>query len=443
LWPPKATLSSQDETVISLQSNAAAPPGDHLLRLLGRNRHKQGETNLKLRILGTPPLFASLQPTVDTVAIIESRKIREELPLIPRVFFAKNSSTLAQSRYDLLPETQSAKFYQGVREINSAYRNLLNIIADRLRSHPGAVITLRGFSPGPPVETNALEISRRRAQYVHDHLVTVLSVDPRQVREQMGKPEIAEASTHDPLRLEELQRVDLEVSPALEETIFAPIVSEKKEIDALPGQCGFVVTDLQPGSGLRSWRLTIMSHADTIEVLTGSTALPDTIWWNWQFDPERISDFWKDVRVSLRLVDGAGQEFSTPWVTIASKQTRTAATQIEKIPLILFAFDEYELDRTSARLRSKLRQIASKLALEPQASCMLYGYTDEIGEVEHNYQLSVKRAGNVLREMEQLGVARGRMSFQGFGESAQLADNRLPEGRMLNRRVEVHIRHAK
>ncbi|MGH7496243.1 MAG: OmpA family protein [bacterium] len=406
-------------------------------------RRKQAETDFKLKASGPPPLLASLRATVDTVAITESREIREELPLIPRVFFAQNSYTLAQSRYDLLPETQSAKFHQSVREINSAYRNLLNIVADRLRKQPDAVVTVRGFSPGPPVESGPQDISRQRAQYVRDHLVNVLAVDARQVRAELGKPEIAEAAAHDPLRLEELQRVDLEVSSQLEETIFAPIVSEKKEIDALPRQCGFIVHNLQPGAGLRSWRLTIMSRGDTVEVLAGGKALPDTIWWNWQFDPNRISDFWREVRASLQLSDEAGQTFSTPWVTIGSKQTRTAAARIEKIPLILFAFDEYELDRTSARLRAKLKQIAGKLASEPQASCLLYGYTDEIGEVEHNYQLSVKRARNVLRELTQLGVGPSRMSFQGYGESAQLADNRLPEGRMLNRRVEVHIRKVK
>ena len=286
-------------------------------------------------------------------------------------------------------------------------------------------------------------MSRQRAQYVRDHLVNVLQVEARQVRTEIGKPEIAEAATHDPLRLEELQRVDLEVPASWEETIFAPIVSEKKEIDALPKQCGFVVKDLQPGAGVRDWQLTILSRSDTVEVLAGKTNLPDTIWWNWQFDPERIASFWKEVRGTLKLVDANGQEFHTPSVTIASKQTRTAATHIEKIPIILFAFDEFELDRTSSRLRAKLRQIAGKLTAEPNATCGLNGYTDEIGEIEHNYQLSVKRAANVQRELSQLGVAPGRMSHQGFGESAQLADNRLPEGRMLNRRVEVHIRHDK
>ncbi len=443
LRPPKAKVASHDETLISLQTNPATRPGEYALKLVGTNRGRQGEAGLKLKILSTPPLFVRLQATVDTVVITESREIREELPMIPRVFFARDSYALAQSRYDLLPETQSAKFSQSVRELNSAYRNLLHIIAERLRAHPNAVVAVRGFSPGAPVEMNAEEISRHRAQYVRDHLVNVLHVGADQVREEIGKPEIAEAATHDPLRLEELQRVDLEVSSSLEETIFAPIVSEKKEIDALPKQCGLIVKNFQPGAGLRSWQLTILSRTDTVEVLAGKTSLPDTIWWNWQFDPDRLANFWREVRVSLKLSDTAGQIFDSPWVTIASKQTRTAVTQIEKIPIILFAFDEYELDRASSRLRAKLKQISQKLAAEPRATCVLNGYTDEIGELEHNQQLSIKRARNVLRELSQLGVAAKRMSPQGFGETAQLADNRLPEGRMLNRRVEVHIRHAR
>jgi hypothetical protein len=42
------------------------------------------------------------------------------------------------------------------------------------------------------------------------------------------------------LRLEDLQRVDIEVRSEDRETLFAPITFEKKELDALPKRCGFL-----------------------------------------------------------------------------------------------------------------------------------------------------------------------------------------------------------
>jgi OOP family OmpA-OmpF porin len=99
------------------------------------------------------------------------------------------------------------------------------------------------------------------------------------------------------------------------------------------------------------------------------------------------------------------------------------------------------MDRTSRRLQTKLEQIAQKLQDDPAATAILYGHTDAIGEEEHNRQLSQRRAQNVANELVKLGISASRLSTFGLSESQPLADNRLPEGRMLNRRVEVHIRH--
>ena len=435
-------LASNEETVLAVHAKPSARPGTYRLRLVARSHDVHREQEIEILVSAPPRLFASVSATVDTVVITEFRQIREELPLIPRVFFARNSSRLAESRYDLLSPQQSAGHFEDVREINAAYRNLLNIIAGRLRTHPEVRVTIRGYSPGAPVEANPEELSGRRARYVHDYFVKNLHVDPAQIQIEIGTPNLREASSHDPLRLEELQRVEIVVGQSDETTILAPIMSEKKEIDAIPPRAGFVCSELSKGAGLRRWSLVILANQDTVEVISGSESLPDTIWWNWQFDARRQAEFWQQVRYSLQLEDRLGQTHATPWQTILRKRTKSVSSQIEKIPLILFAFDEFALDVTSSRLRLKLQQIAEKLAAEPEARCVLYGHTDSIGDEEHNLQLSRRRAENVLKELVRLGISAGRLSFEGYGETRPLADNRLPEGRMINRRVEVRIRHV-
>jgi outer membrane protein OmpA-like peptidoglycan-associated protein len=244
--------------------------------------------------------------------------------------------------------------------------------------------------------------------------------------------------------LEELQRVDIEVRAEDEEILLAPITFEKKEVDATPQRCGFLTKESIAEAGVAAWRLFVLAGNDTVSVLAGKDTLPDTIWWDWQFGEARANretKFWQEVSYSLWLQDRVGQQLTTHWQKIRSRRSQQQTIQVERIPIILFAFDEYELDRTSRRLQTKLEQIAQKLQDDPAATAILYGHTDAIGEEEHNRQLSQRRAQNVANELVKLGISASRLSTFGLSESQPLADNRLPEGRMLNRRVEVHIRH--
>jgi outer membrane protein OmpA-like peptidoglycan-associated protein len=51
--------------------------------------------------------------------------------------------------------------------------------------------------------------------------------------------------------------------------------------------------------------------------------------------------------------------------------------------------------------------------------------------------LSKRRAQAVLEYLESKGVAPGRMTAVGYGESKPIADNATEEGRALNRRVVI------
>ncbi|HLR00275.1 MAG TPA: OmpA family protein, partial [Sphingobacterium sp.] len=67
------------------------------------------------------------------------------------------------------------------------------------------------------------------------------------------------------------------------------------------------------------------------------------------------------------------------------------------------------------------------------------GHTDATGTAEYNQWLSEKRANSVKAYLEDSGVSSGRISTQGYGQEKPVADNKTPEGRKLNRRVEVII----
>jgi outer membrane protein OmpA-like peptidoglycan-associated protein len=67
------------------------------------------------------------------------------------------------------------------------------------------------------------------------------------------------------------------------------------------------------------------------------------------------------------------------------------------------------------------------------------GHTDNRGSDEYNYDLSRRRAAAVADELISDGVSPSRIGTRGEGESRPVATNDTPEGRAMNRRVEINV----
>lgn len=67
------------------------------------------------------------------------------------------------------------------------------------------------------------------------------------------------------------------------------------------------------------------------------------------------------------------------------------------------------------------------------------GHTDSTGAADYNQRLSVARASSVARYLESQKVLPQRIVTQGMGEDAPIASNDTPDGRSLNRRVEIRL----
>lgn len=88
--------------------------------------------------------------------------------------------------------------------------------------------------------------------------------------------------------------------------------------------------------------------------------------------------------------------------------------------------------------KSELDKLADILK-ENSKDIRVDGHTDATGTAEYNQWLSEKRANSVKAYLEDSGLSSGRISTQGHGQEKPVADNKTPEGRKLNRRVEVII----
>ena len=88
---------------------------------------------------------------------------------------------------------------------------------------------------------------------------------------------------------------------------------------------------------------------------------------------------------------------------------------------------------------SILEEIAS-VARQCPVTLQVDGHTDNVGSPSFNDRLSLQRADTVAQALEDRGIPRARLAPRGFGPQRPIADNRIPEGRAKNRRIEIRIR---
>ena len=104
---------------------------------------------------------------------------------------------------------------------------------------------------------------------------------------------------------------------------------------------------------------------------------------------------------------------------------------------ILFDFNSASLRPDS---QQTLRDLASNFRNYPDEQVTIEGHTDSIGTPSYNQTLSQQRASAVSSYLSTEGVPSERITSIGYGETRPKASNDTPEGRQLNRRVEIHIR---
>ncbi len=88
-----------------------------------------------------------------------------------------------------------------------------------------------------------------------------------------------------------------------------------------------------------------------------------------------------------------------------------------------------------------LSQVAGVMLEHPDiVRLAVDGHTDDVGTEKNNLALSQRRAVAVLRWLVDHKVDARRVEARGFGPRRPIADNKTPEGRAKNRRVEFQIR---
>ncbi len=101
-----------------------------------------------------------------------------------------------------------------------------------------------------------------------------------------------------------------------------------------------------------------------------------------------------------------------------------------------FRFDSSAIEASSVQL---LNQAVDALKEAGAVQVRVVGHTDSIGTDEYNVHLSDRRARAVVDYLVEHGIAASRLQAEGRGEREPVQSNQTAEGRMQNRRVELHV----
>jgi len=141
------------------------------------------------------------------------------------------------------------------------------------------------------------------------------------------------------------------------------------------------------------------------------------------------------VLAQVDIVEAAPME--TRMVTVSASEMARAIETSGSVSLYGIYFDT---DSATVKPESEptLGEIAALLKSQPRLELLVVGHTDNVGTLDHNLDLSRRRAEAVVRALiSGQGVAAGRLTPLGVAFASPKAPNRTEEGRADNRRVEL------
>ncbi len=106
--------------------------------------------------------------------------------------------------------------------------------------------------------------------------------------------------------------------------------------------------------------------------------------------------------------------------------------------LIYFPFNS-DKQITTPEILEYLNELANELKKNPSMKIIITGHTDNIGDAQVNKKMGFFRAERIKKILLSHGVNESQIQTKSMGEEQPIADNKTPEGRKKNRRVEITI----
>ena len=382
-----------------------------------------------------------------------NRKVTETFALRNSVFFDMGSSEIP-GRYILLAPSAATTFKEETLQqgqpddLNQGrsgrqlmvYHNILNILGDRMRSNPKSSIVLAGSSDKNPVE------GRLMAQNIKNYLVSVFGIDASRISvEGRDKPVITSeqpGAVNDLALLREGdRRVDISSSSSdllmqvggVSTSMLRPVKIRALQEDPMDSKVLFNVGGAD--SSLKSWSVTLSDD---------------------QGNTQRYGPYTHDqAAISGKTILGANSQGNYKVIMTGETKTGKSISKESTVSLmkrsdpqqeglrysILFDFDRSKAIESYGNF---LTDVVTPL-IPDNATVIIHGHTDIIGDETYNISLSRERAKGAQQIIENALLRTGKKGVKfetyGFGEDPAMAPfkNGLPEERFYNRTVIVDI----
>jgi len=165
--------------------------------------------------------------------------------------------------------------------------------------------------------------------------------------------------------------------------------------------------------------------------------------YNWDFGDSTTSTeqnpthtYEKDgnMSASLSVSDAKGVTHATPVAVAATSPIVPTPEQPIVLEGVHFQSGKAVLIEESLHI---LDHVAEVLKAHPDVNVEVGGHTDSDGSDASNLKLSTRRANAVRDYLIKMGVPAAQLTAKGYGETQPIADNKTPEGKAQNRRVEL------
>lgn len=221
------------------------------------------------------------------------------------------------------------------------------------------------------------------------------------------------------------------------------------------------------------WRIDLLKENNILirQLARGdSEKIPEKLYFDWKDDSGDIVDMDKAYFIKLSVKDSNENDYTIYSEDSLSINIRKSYREVNRLTLVRFVYDQTKSLESYLQMRrfeisNKIIEIAKKP--HKKINILISGHTDTLGTDERNMELSSQRAfsqyqliRNDLKAIlnlpgeetldDWLAKKNINIEYKGFGASRPykidssrdieiLGDNSLPEGRILNRRVEIEI----
>jgi outer membrane protein OmpA-like peptidoglycan-associated protein len=386
-----------------------------------------------------PELLTSLKVSEDNIHTkhIDSFLLTETIhqvvqPILPYVFFEDESAEIA-TRYQLLSNQQAEQFNEQSLislDVLKRYYHILNLAGLRLRNDTSLRLTITGTTSGAGKERRNIQLAKNRAQVIARYLYNIWNIDStRLLIQAKGMPDNPSNNAY-PEGMAENRRVELEFS---DPRVFEVLTIMDSVLTVKPEQA-FVKGELESGTMIDKWRLTIMTDTNYLHESLGmhDTFVGTTL----KIEPDKLGKTLDSLRFRYNVVDTAGRSRTSSIVIPISYQqifinksiVNTENDNIKRYSLILFDFDESTLIDRNMRV---IDAIKAKNNIEIVS---IIGATDRFGDQERNAKLAIERAMSVGKLLNvNPSIIQSNSTYEG-------TSNEVPEGRFYNRTVIIEAK---